>query len=101
MKRFFKDSEPDKKASKTILGKIIWIIAAVLLIMVGLIGLMIPVVPQVPFFLAAALCFCRASTTFGNWFRHLKIYKLLVGEIKWKDLDLFNRKKKKQQSSAA
>ncbi|MBP5655327.1 MAG: DUF454 family protein [Clostridiales bacterium] len=92
MKRYYKDSGPDEKASKTIFGKVIWIIAAVFLILVGIVGLMIPVVPQVPFFFAAALCFCRASTTFGNWFRHLKLYKLLVGEIHWRDLKIFAKR---------
>ncbi|MBO4579315.1 MAG: DUF454 family protein [Clostridiales bacterium] len=85
MRRYYKDDIPEKDKPKTVLGKVLWIVAGVLLIIVGLIGLMIPVVPQVPFFVAGALCFCKVSRRFGGWFKHLRVYKLFTGQIKFRD----------------
>ncbi len=85
MRRYYKDDIPEEKKPKTILGKVLWIGLGIVFIIIGLIGLMIPVVPQVPFFVAAALCFCRVSRRFGGWFRHLRLYKLFIGEIKPRD----------------
>jgi uncharacterized membrane protein YbaN (DUF454 family) len=45
----------------------LWLTAGVLFVILGTIGLMLPVVPQVPFFLAAILCFMRCSRRFTVW----------------------------------
>ncbi|MCR4670563.1 MAG: DUF454 family protein [Saccharofermentans sp.] len=98
MRRYYKDDIPEEKKPKTIFGRILWISLGIVMIIVGLIGLMIPVVPQVPFFVAGALCFCRVSRRFGGWFRHLRLYKLFVGEIKFRDF--FKKDIKPRQSAA-
>ncbi|NOU36184.1 MAG: DUF454 family protein [Kiritimatiellaceae bacterium] len=45
----------------------LWLAAGLIFVLLGIIGLMLPVVPQIPFFLAAVLCFMRCSGRFSNW----------------------------------
>ncbi|MFA7368164.1 MAG: DUF454 family protein, partial [Kiritimatiellales bacterium] len=43
----------------------LWLTAGVFFLSAGIAGLLLPVVPQLPFFFAAIICFMRCS----NWFR--------------------------------
>lgn len=45
----------------------LWLAAGLFFLLLGTIGLMLPVVPQLPFFFAAALCFMRCSKRFNAW----------------------------------
>jgi hypothetical protein len=45
----------------------LWLAAGLFFTLLGLIGLMLPVVPQLLFFLAATLCFMRFSKRFNDW----------------------------------
>jgi uncharacterized protein len=45
----------------------LWLTAGLFLSVLGIIGLMLPVIPQLPFFLAAILCFMRCSKRFNSW----------------------------------
>lgn len=45
----------------------LWLTAGLFFMLLGLIGLLLPVVPQLPFFLAAIVCFMRCSRRFNNW----------------------------------
>ena len=45
----------------------LWLTAGVFFTLLGIIGLLLPVVPQVPFFIAAIICFMRCSNRFRNW----------------------------------
>lgn len=45
----------------------LWLAAGVFFTLTGVIGLLLPVMPQVPFLLAALLCFMRSSRRFNAW----------------------------------
>ncbi len=60
--------------------KALWIVAGIFLMILGVIGLMIPVVPQVPFFVVGVLCFCRVSERLRQWILRQKLYKKYLAE---------------------
>lgn len=41
----------------------------------GCVGLVLPILPTVPFFLLTSFCFVRSSEKFNNWFLNSKLYK--------------------------
>jgi len=47
--------------------RIIFVIAGTLFLIIGLIGIIIPVLPTTPFLLLAAACYIRGSKRIHNW----------------------------------
>jgi hypothetical protein len=45
----------------------LWLATGAAFTLLGIIGLLLPVVPQLPFFLAALLCFMRCSKRLNGW----------------------------------
>jgi uncharacterized membrane protein YbaN (DUF454 family) len=45
----------------------LWLTAGIFFLILGTIGLLLPIIPQIPFLLAAILCFMRFSKRFNNW----------------------------------
>ncbi len=60
---------------KYIFRKVICFILAAVFCVIGGIGLLLPVVPQVPFFAAAAVFLMMGSERFSSWVKHSKIYR--------------------------
>jgi uncharacterized membrane protein YbaN (DUF454 family) len=50
----------------------LWLTAGILFLLLGIIGLLLPIIPQLPFFLAAILCFMRCSVRFNGWMENKK-----------------------------
>lgn len=72
------------KDSKLVKSRLIrWIFIAVGFIAFGLgtVGIVLPILPTVPFYLLAAFCFVRGSEKFANWFLNSKLYKNHVGNF--------------------
>ncbi|MEE3393952.1 MAG: DUF454 family protein [Lachnospiraceae bacterium] len=55
--------------------KVLFIIAGIVFGILGLIGLALPVIPQVPFLVASLLFFSEASPKFKKWLHNTKVYK--------------------------
>ncbi len=55
--------------------KIILIILAFIFLGLGIIGIVFPVLPTTPFFLAASFFFAKGSERFNRWFTSTKLYK--------------------------
>jgi hypothetical protein len=60
--------------SRTVLGRILWIAAGTFFLMIGLIGIAIPLLPTTPFLLLAAACYLRGSRRMYNWLLENRIF---------------------------
>lgn len=55
--------------------KCIWILLGFIILFLGTIGIVLPILPTVPFYIATVYCFAKSSETLHNWFMHTKLYK--------------------------
>ena len=65
--------------------RIFWIILGFLCLGLGTAGIVLPVLPTVPFFMATVFCFAKSSKRLHDWFVGTKLYK--------KHLDSFVQKR--------
>ena len=45
----------------------------------GTIGIALPILPTVPFYLLTAFCFANSSERLHTWFTHTTVYKKYIG----------------------
>ncbi|MDY6038420.1 MAG: YbaN family protein [Eubacterium sp.] len=55
--------------------KIFLIVVAFISLLLGTIGIVLPFLPTVPFFMLTAACFTASSDRLSSWFRSTKLYK--------------------------
>jgi len=55
--------------------KMIYVIVGCIPLLLGTIGILLPVLPTVPFLILTSYCFARGSSRFDTWFKSSKIYK--------------------------
>ena len=55
--------------------RIFWIILGFLCLGLGTAGIVLPVLPTVPFFMATVFCFAKSSKRLHDWFVGAKLYK--------------------------
>lgn len=55
--------------------KILFLVAGCCFLLLGLIGIVVPVLPTTPFLLLTATCFAKGSNRFYRWFTGTRIYK--------------------------
>ena len=55
--------------------KVFWLVIGFLCIALGTIGVFLPVLPTVPFYLVTAFSFAKSSDRLHNWFINTKLYK--------------------------
>ena len=65
--------------------KLLWIILGFLCLGLGTTGILLPILPTVPFYMATVFCFAKSSRKLHNWFIGTKLYK--------KHLDSFVRQR--------
>jgi len=58
-------AECEKKRHKV--TRALWLVAGLICVGLGTIGIVLPILPTTPFLLAAAACFCKSSTRMYNW----------------------------------
>lgn len=55
--------------------KILWIILGFVSLALGSIGVILPILPTVPFYMLTLFCFAKSSEKLHNWFMGTKLYK--------------------------
>lgn len=55
--------------------KILWIMLGFLCLVLGTIGVILPILPTVPFYMATVFCFAKSSKKLHNWFIGTNLYK--------------------------
>lgn len=67
------------------LKRLIYLILGCICLGLGCVGIVLPILPTVPFFLVTVFCFAKSSQKLHNWFIGTKMYK--------KHLESFVKKK--------
>lgn len=57
------------------IGKIILIAAGCICLALGTVGIVLPILPTVPFYMATAFCFAKSSERLHRWFVSSGVYK--------------------------
>lgn len=55
--------------------KILYIFIGCISLGLGIIGVILPILPTVPFVLLAAFCFARSSERLDGWFKNTELYR--------------------------
>ncbi|MBI9019918.1 MAG: DUF454 family protein [Verrucomicrobia bacterium] len=59
--------------------KTAWLAGGVVFFLLFLIGLLLPVIPQLPFFIVSIFCFIRCSPRFNDWMSRKRWFKRFHG----------------------
>ena len=65
--------------------RILWLILGFLCLGLGTVGIVLPILPTVPFYMATLFCFAKSSERLHTWFMGTDLYK--------KHLDSFVQKR--------
>lgn len=71
----FIENELDKSNCGGIMKKILYIFIGCISLGLGIIGVILPILPTVPFVLLAAFCFAKSSERLDSWFKNTKLYR--------------------------
>ena len=71
----FMEYELDVSNCGGIMRKILYIMIGCISLGLGIIGVILPILPTVPFVLLAAFCFAKSSEKMDGWFKNTKLYK--------------------------
>ena len=55
--------------------KVLYIFIGCISLGLGIIGVILPILPTVPFVLLAAFCFAKSSERLDGWFKNKKLYR--------------------------
>lgn len=55
--------------------KIFWIVLGFVCLGLGTIGIALPILPTVPFYMAVVFCFAKSSQRLHDWFMNTSLYK--------------------------
>ncbi len=67
-----------QQKSNNIFIRVILFLVGIISLVLGTIGIILPILPTTPFFLLTSYCFMKSSTKFNNWFTSTKMYKKYI-----------------------
>lgn len=76
-----KEKSDENKLVKSKVVRVIFLIIGSISLVLGTIGIIVPILPTVPFYLLTAFCFVRGSKKFADWFLNSKLYKNHIGNF--------------------
>lgn len=65
-------SEPFVRKSPV---RLLWMLLGLLCLGLGTVGVVLPILPTVPFYMATVFCFAKSSKRLHDWFLGTKLYK--------------------------
>lgn len=71
----FNEHELDTSNCGGIMRKILYIMIGCISLGLGIIGVILPILPTIPFVLLAAFCFAKSSERLDGWFKNTKLYE--------------------------
>lgn len=74
------------------MSKVIYLIICFLCLGLGCIGIVLPILPTVPFFMGTVLCFAKSSRKLHSWFLGTKLYQKYLQSFMEKRGMLFKTK---------
>ncbi len=60
----------------------LWLVTGLVCVVLGTVGMVLPILPTTPFLLAAATCFCKSSTRMYNWLLNNKWFGQYIRNYK-------------------
>jgi len=73
--------------------RILWLLAGLLAVAIGAVGIVLPLLPTTPFLLIAAFAFARSSTRLNNWLLEHRSFGPLINN--WRRDGSIDRKVKR------
>ncbi len=67
--------ETKKEKEKKSPFRVLWLLLGLLCLGLGTVGVVLPILPTVPFYLATAFCFAKSSRKLHDWFLKTSLYK--------------------------
>ena len=61
--------------------KIVFVTLGCISLALGVVGIVLPILPTVPFFLLTAFCFAKSSERLHSWFLSTRMYKKYIGSF--------------------
>ena len=61
---------------------VLFLILGIVALMLGIVGIVFPILPTTPFLLLASFCFLKGSPKLNSWFEKTNMYKKYVKPIK-------------------
>jgi len=86
------DYSNEVKHHRSLSVRVLLVALGTLFVIIGIIGIFLPILPTTPFMLLAAACYAKSSSRFYNWIMNNRIFGPIIRE--WREHRSIPRKAK-------